>query len=158
MNHTISCWSLAFKTFSLWYVILRKISVICSLFFCGRGWCLSQCRRKYLHIYFLDFKNLMRGTYFKLGAYSSSLGDCNVRVFFSLKYLKLHFTFKFTCFCISSVDCFFPVLFNLQIVASLLLFIEEEDAFWLMCTVVEDLVPTSYYSNTLIGVQVLKQL
>ena len=46
----------------------------------------------------------------------------------------------------------------MQIVASLLLFIEEEDAFWLMCTVVEDLVPTSYYSNTLIGVQVLKQL
>lgn len=41
-----------------------------------------------------------------------------------------------------------------QIVASLLLFVEEEDAFWLMCTVVEDLVPTSYYSSTLIGVQV----
>ena len=38
--------------------------------------------------------------------------------------------------------------------ASLLLFVEEEDAFWLMCTVVEDLVPTSYYSSTLIGVQV----
>lgn len=36
----------------------------------------------YIIIYFLDFKNLMRGTYFKLGAYSSSLGDCNVRVFF----------------------------------------------------------------------------
>ena len=31
---------------------------------------------------------------------------------------------------------------------------EEEDAFWLMCTIVEDLVPTSYYSSTLIGVQV----
>ena len=38
--------------------------------------------------------------------------------------------------------------------ASFLLFVEEEDAFWLMCTVVEDLVPTSYYSSTLIGVQV----
>jgi len=41
-----------------------------------------------------------------------------------------------------------------MIVASLLLFVEEEDAFWLMCTIVEDLVPTSYYSSTLIGVQV----
>ncbi|XP_068674823.1 small G protein signaling modulator 3-like isoform X1 [Montipora foliosa] len=49
-----------------------------------------------------------------------------------------------------------------MIVASLLLFVEEEDTFWLMCTVVEDLVPTSYYSSTLIGVQadqrVLRQL
>ncbi|XP_078347309.1 small G protein signaling modulator 3 homolog isoform X3 [Oculina patagonica] len=49
-----------------------------------------------------------------------------------------------------------------MIVASLLLFVEEEDAFWLMCTIVEDLVPTSYYSSTLIGVQadqrVLRQL
>ncbi|KAK2557092.1 Small G protein signaling modulator 3 [Acropora cervicornis] len=49
-----------------------------------------------------------------------------------------------------------------KIVASLLLFVEEEDTFWLMCTIVEDLVPTSYYSNTLIGVQadqrVLRQL
>ncbi|XP_044184394.1 small G protein signaling modulator 3-like isoform X3 [Acropora millepora] len=49
-----------------------------------------------------------------------------------------------------------------MIVASLLLFVEEEDTFWLMCTIVEDLVPTSYYSNTLIGVQadqrVLRQL
>lgn len=49
-----------------------------------------------------------------------------------------------------------------MIVASLLLFVEEDDAFWLMCTIVEDLVPTSYYSSTLIGVQadqrVLRQL
>ncbi|XP_077979696.1 small G protein signaling modulator 3 homolog [Glandiceps talaboti] len=46
--------------------------------------------------------------------------------------------------------------------APLLLFLEEEDAFWVMCTIVEDLVPASYYSNTLIGVQadqrVLRQL
>lgn len=39
------------------------------------------------------------------------------------------------------------------IAALLLLFLEEEDAFWLMCTIVEDLLPASYYSSTLIGVQ-----
>lgn len=48
------------------------------------------------------------------------------------------------------------------IVATLLLFIEEEDTFWLMCTIIEDLVPPSYYSSTLLGVQadqrVLRQL
>nr|XP_006821156.1 PREDICTED: small G protein signaling modulator 3 homolog [Saccoglossus kowalevskii] len=46
--------------------------------------------------------------------------------------------------------------------ASLLLFLEEEDAFWMMSSIVEDLVPASYYSSTLIGVQadqrVLRQL
>ncbi|KAK4303770.1 hypothetical protein Pmani_024242 [Petrolisthes manimaculis] len=40
-----------------------------------------------------------------------------------------------------------------MVVASLLLFLEEEEAFWLMCTVVEDLLPASYYSSTLLGVQ-----
>jgi hypothetical protein len=48
------------------------------------------------------------------------------------------------------------------IVASLLLFVEEEDAFWLMCAIIEDILPASYYSHTLIGVQadmkVLRQL
>ena len=39
-----------------------------------------------------------------------------------------------------------------MIAGSLLLFLEEEDAFWLMCTIVEDLLPASYYSATLIGV------
>ncbi|XP_064478602.1 small G protein signaling modulator 3 homolog [Ornithodoros turicata] len=39
------------------------------------------------------------------------------------------------------------------IAANLLLFLEEEDAFWLMCTIVEDLLPASYYSHTLAGVQ-----
>lgn len=39
------------------------------------------------------------------------------------------------------------------IVASLLLFLEEEDAFWLMATIVEDLLPASYYSSTLLGIQ-----
>ncbi|KAK2160806.1 hypothetical protein LSH36_127g18070 [Paralvinella palmiformis] len=49
-----------------------------------------------------------------------------------------------------------------MIAASLLLFLEEEDAFWMMCAIIEDLLPASYYSNTLIGVQadqrVLRQL
>ncbi|XP_045135376.1 small G protein signaling modulator 3 homolog isoform X2 [Portunus trituberculatus] len=40
-----------------------------------------------------------------------------------------------------------------MVVASLLLFLEEEDAFWVMCTIVEDLLPASYYSSTLLGVQ-----
>lgn len=40
-----------------------------------------------------------------------------------------------------------------MIAASLLLLAEEEDAFWLMATIVEDLLPASYYSSTLIGVQ-----
>lgn len=37
------------------------------------------------------------------------------------------------------------------IVSSLLLLLEEEDAFWLMATIVEDLLPASYYSSTLLG-------
>ncbi|KAK6171357.1 hypothetical protein SNE40_019563 [Patella caerulea] len=48
------------------------------------------------------------------------------------------------------------------IAASLLLFNEEEDAYWMMCAIIEDLLPASYYSNTLIGIQadqrVLRQL
>ena len=39
------------------------------------------------------------------------------------------------------------------IVATLLLFVEEEDTFWMMCTLVEDILPVSYYSHTLLGVQ-----
>ena len=49
-----------------------------------------------------------------------------------------------------------------MIAASLLLFMEEEESFWMMCAIVEDLVPASYFSTTLIGVQadqrVLRQL
>ena len=41
-----------------------------------------------------------------------------------------------------------------QVAASLLLFMEEEDAFWMMCAIIEDLLPASYYCNTLIGIQV----
>ncbi|GFR68912.1 LOW QUALITY PROTEIN: small G protein signaling modulator 3-like protein [Elysia marginata] len=49
-----------------------------------------------------------------------------------------------------------------KIGASLLLFMEEEDTFWMMCAIIEDLLPASYYSSTLIGIQadqrVLRQL
>lgn len=48
------------------------------------------------------------------------------------------------------------------VVASLLLFLEEEDAFWMMSSIIEDILPSSYYSHTLLGVQadmkVLRQL
>lgn len=49
-----------------------------------------------------------------------------------------------------------------MIAASFLLFMEEEESFWIMCTIVEDLLPASYYNNTLIGIRadqrVLRQL
>ncbi|XP_046658527.1 small G protein signaling modulator 3 homolog isoform X1 [Homalodisca vitripennis] len=37
--------------------------------------------------------------------------------------------------------------------ASLLLLMEEEDTFWMLSTIVEDILPASYYSSTLIGIQ-----
>ncbi len=40
-----------------------------------------------------------------------------------------------------------------MIVASLLLLMEEEDVFWMMVAIVEDFLPPSYYSPSLIGVQ-----
>ncbi|XP_067876000.1 small G protein signaling modulator 3 [Heterodontus francisci] len=40
-----------------------------------------------------------------------------------------------------------------MVAACLLLFLEEEDAFWMMCAIIEDLVPPSYFSTTLLGVQ-----
>jgi small G protein signaling modulator 3 len=40
------------------------------------------------------------------------------------------------------------------ICATLLLLFEEEDAFWMMCSIVEDLLPGQYYSVSLFGVQV----
>lgn len=40
-----------------------------------------------------------------------------------------------------------------MIVATYLLLMEEEDAFWMMVATVEDLLPSSYYSPSLIGVQ-----
>ncbi|NWT61738.1 SGSM3 protein, partial [Erythrocercus mccallii] len=49
-----------------------------------------------------------------------------------------------------------------MVAASLLLFLEEENAFWMMCAIIEELVPASYFSTTLMGVQtdqrVLRQL
>lgn len=39
------------------------------------------------------------------------------------------------------------------IVASLLLLLDEEECFWLMSTIVEDLLPASYYSSSLLGIQ-----
>ena len=39
------------------------------------------------------------------------------------------------------------------IVGCLLLFMEEEDAFWMVSAIIEDLLPASYYSTTLLGVQ-----
>ncbi|XP_074083102.1 small G protein signaling modulator 3 isoform X1 [Macrotis lagotis] len=40
-----------------------------------------------------------------------------------------------------------------MVAACLLLFLEEEDAFWVMCAIVEDLVPAAYFSGSLMGVQ-----
>ena len=40
------------------------------------------------------------------------------------------------------------------IAATLLLLLEEEDTFWLMSAIIEDMLPASYYSHTLLGVQV----
>ena len=42
--------------------------------------------------------------------------------------------------------------------ACLLLFLEEEDAFWMMCAIIEDLLPASYFSTTLLGVQTDQRL
>ncbi|XP_065826714.1 small G protein signaling modulator 3-like isoform X2 [Oscarella lobularis] len=53
---------------------------------------------------------------------------------------------------------FFPEMGYCQgtgmIAGSLLLFMDEEDVFWMMVAIIEDLLPDSYYSQTLIGVQV----
>lgn len=50
----------------------------------------------------------------------------------------------------------------IQVASCLLLFLEEEDALWMMCALIEDLLPPSYFSSTLLGVQtdqrVLRQL
>ena len=41
------------------------------------------------------------------------------------------------------------------IAAVFLLLLEEEDAFWLLCAIVEDLLPASYYTPSLIGLFIL---
>ncbi|XP_008467516.1 small G protein signaling modulator 3-like [Diaphorina citri] len=40
-----------------------------------------------------------------------------------------------------------------MIAASLLLLMEEEEAFWTLSAIVEDLLPASYYTPNLIGIQ-----
>jgi hypothetical protein len=40
-----------------------------------------------------------------------------------------------------------------MIVSVFLLLMEEEESFWMMAAVVEDLLPASYFSSSLIGVQ-----
>ncbi|XP_058287786.1 small G protein signaling modulator 3 isoform X3 [Hylobates moloch] len=40
-----------------------------------------------------------------------------------------------------------------MVAACLLLFLEEEDAFWMMSAIIEDLLPASYFSTALLGVQ-----
>ncbi|XP_056111140.1 small G protein signaling modulator 3 isoform X2 [Rhinichthys klamathensis goyatoka] len=49
-----------------------------------------------------------------------------------------------------------------MVVSCLLLFLEEEDALWMMCALIEDMLPPAYFSSTLLGVQtdqrVLRQL
>ena len=49
-----------------------------------------------------------------------------------------------------------------MIVAHLLLFMEEEDVFWMMCAIIEDLIPVAFFSSNLFGVtadqRVLRQL
>ncbi|XP_050420566.1 small G protein signaling modulator 3 homolog isoform X2 [Adelges cooleyi] len=45
-----------------------------------------------------------------------------------------------------------------MIVASLLLILEEEESFWVMCAIVEDLLPALYYTTTLIGVKADQQV
>ncbi|CAG0887153.1 unnamed protein product [Cyprideis torosa] len=39
------------------------------------------------------------------------------------------------------------------VAACLLLVMDEETAFWMMCAAIEDLLPPSYYSNSLLGIQ-----
>lgn len=38
------------------------------------------------------------------------------------------------------------------IVANLLLVCLEEDTFWIMCSLIEDILPPNYYSHSLLGV------
>ncbi|CAB1342266.1 unnamed protein product [Coregonus sp. 'balchen'] len=58
--------------------------------------------------------------------------------------------------------CYGLYTFLWLVVSCLLLFLEEEDVLWMMCALIEDLLPPSYFSSTLLGVQtdqrVLRQL
>lgn len=39
------------------------------------------------------------------------------------------------------------------VAASLLLVCSEEDTFWIMCSLTEDILPANYYSHSLLGVR-----
>lgn len=39
------------------------------------------------------------------------------------------------------------------VTASLLLVCTEEDAFWMMCSLIESFLPPNYYSHSLLGVR-----
>lgn len=80
---------------------------------------------------------------------------------FALVFLLL--TFLSSTLFLNSLSSHTYFLFSpLQVVSCLLLFLEEEDALWMMCALIEDLLPPSYFSSTLLGVQtdqrVLRQL
>jgi hypothetical protein len=40
------------------------------------------------------------------------------------------------------------------ILAHMLLFLEEEDCFWLMCTIIEDILPASYFASDFLGIRI----
>ena len=46
-------------------------------------------------------------------------------------------------------------LFACRLVAVALLYLEQEDAFWCLVTIVEVFMPRDYYTKTLLGSQVL---
>ncbi|CAH8629662.1 unnamed protein product [Schistosoma intercalatum] len=55
---------------------------------------------------------------------------------------------------LSSTDTLLAGIQIEKIVANLLLCLEEETAFWMMCSIIEDLLPPSYFSSlSLLGVQ-----
>ena len=45
-----------------------------------------------------------------------------------------------------------------MIAATLLLFCEEEDVFWMMISIIEDVLPSAYYSSSLWGAQTDQQV
>jgi len=40
------------------------------------------------------------------------------------------------------------------ITAHLLLFLEEEDCFWLMCSIIEEILPVSYFTSDFLGIRI----
>lgn len=56
---------------------------------------------------------------------------------------------------LSAVALKFPSIGYCQsmnfIAGALLLFMEEESSFWLMCNIIEDFLPSDYYTKTMVG-------